>query len=126
MYGLVKSRLTQDGLLVSDVEEPTAFIGMGAGIGAAAGGMGAFMLCASKCPGGIGGSLGGMLGSMNPMNLMPFGSEKEEKEASEDKDSQPPAFLISKRLIMLQWTAQSVLAKSDFASRILKKRCKSN
>ena len=32
-----------------------------------------------------GGSLGGMLGSMNPMNLMPFGSKKEEKEASEDK-----------------------------------------
>lgn len=79
-------KLTEDGLLVSDVEEPTAFIGMGAGIGAAAGGMGAFMLCASKCPGGIGGSLGGLLGSMNPMNLMPFGSEKEEKDASEDKD----------------------------------------
>lgn len=34
-----------------------------------------------------GGSLGGLLGSMNPMNLMPFGSEKEEKDASEDKDS---------------------------------------
>eukprot|EP00434_Breviolum_minutum_P007513 symbB.v1.2.006632.t1/scaffold390.1/size254036/28 len=86
MYALVRSRLTEDGLLVSDVEERTAFIGMGAGIGAAAGGMGAFMLCASKCPGGIGGSLGGMLGSMNPMNLMPFGSEKEEKDAGEEKD----------------------------------------
>ncbi len=27
-----------------------------------------------------------MLGSMNPMNLMPFGSEKEEKDAGEEKD----------------------------------------
>ncbi|CAE7264163.1 kif5 [Symbiodinium sp. KB8] len=86
MYGLVRSRLTEDGLLVSDVEDHTSFMSLGAGVGAAAGGMGAFMLCASKCPGGIGGSLGGMLGAMNPMNLMPFGSEKEEKEADEAKE----------------------------------------
>eukprot|EP00439_Symbiodinium_sp_Y106_P040145 s3075_g4.t3 len=86
MYALVQSRLTEDGLLVSDVEEHTSFMSLGAGVGAAAGGMGAFMLCASKCPGGIGGSLGGMLGAMNPMNLMPFGSEKEEKEADEVKE----------------------------------------
>ncbi|CAE7321793.1 kif5 [Symbiodinium necroappetens] len=86
MYGLVRSRLTEDGLLVSDVEDHTSFMSLGAGVGAAAGGMGAFMLCASKCPGGIGGSLGGMLGAMNPMNLMPFGSEKEEKEADEVKE----------------------------------------
>ena len=33
-----------------------------------------------------GGSLGGMLGSMNPMNLMPFGSDKEEKDADDAKD----------------------------------------
>ena len=32
-----------------------------------------------------GGSLGGMLGAMNPMNLMPFGSEKEEKDADDQK-----------------------------------------
>ncbi|CAE7389503.1 trmJ [Symbiodinium sp. CCMP2456] len=67
-------------------EDHTSFMSLGAGVGAAAGGMGAFMLCASKCPGGIGGSLGGMLGAMNPMNLMPFGSEKEEKEADEVKE----------------------------------------
>lgn len=32
--------------------------------------------------------MGGLLGSMNPLNLMPFGSDDEEKKASEAKERQ--------------------------------------